>query len=77
MDEAMALAQRILRHSSTTAAAIITAVTRGINQTISEGLLTESEQFARVARSAYTAEGLAAWMERRTPVYRNFRAEGA
>lgn len=66
---AHALAQRILRHSSLAAASILTAVTRGINASIAEGLLIESEQFARVVPTADLREGLDAWMARRQPVY--------
>src|SRR6195952_1543325 len=43
---ARALAARILRHSPLAVASIITAVTRGLNMAISEGLQVESEQFA-------------------------------
>ena len=64
---ARALAQRILRHSSLAIASILTAVTRGINLSIGEGLLVESEQFARVAPNADLREGLNAWAERRKP----------
>jgi enoyl-CoA hydratase len=66
---ANALAARILRHSSLAAASILTAVTRGINTGIAEGLLIESEQFARVAPTADLREGLDAWMARRQPIY--------
>ncbi len=66
---AQALAQRILRHSSLAAATILTAVTRGINASIAEGLLIESEQFARIVPTADLREGLDAWMARRQPVY--------
>lgn len=70
MDAATEMAERILRHSSVAAGAIITAVTRGINLTIGEGLLVEREQFARIARSYDTREALDAWIARRQPVYR-------
>lgn len=63
------LAERILRHSPIVASSIITAVTRGLNMTISEGLQMESEQFARVAPTHDTREAIEAWMERRKPVY--------
>ncbi|SDU23728.1 crotonase/enoyl-CoA hydratase family protein [Stappia sp. ES.058] len=63
------LAERILRHSSLAAARIITAVTRGINTTIEEGLLIEREQFARMCATADVQEGLDAWIARRTPNY--------
>ncbi|MDK1375024.1 MULTISPECIES: crotonase/enoyl-CoA hydratase family protein [unclassified Sinorhizobium] len=66
---ARALALRIMRHSPLAVAAIITAVTRGLNMTIGEGLLNECEQFARVVPSHDLAEGLAAWKERREPHY--------
>ncbi|RZS88136.1 enoyl-CoA hydratase/carnithine racemase [Phyllobacterium myrsinacearum] len=67
---AIELAGRILRHSPVVAAGIITAVTRGLNMPIGEGLQMESEQFARVAPSHDTREGLNAWIGRRVPAYR-------
>ncbi|MEO9648491.1 MAG: crotonase/enoyl-CoA hydratase family protein [Roseobacter sp.] len=63
------LSERIIRHSSLAASRIITAVTRGINTTIEEGLLIEREQFARMAATSDVHEGLNAWIERRTPEY--------
>jgi len=63
------LAHRIMRHSPLAVASIITAVTRGINMTIGEGLQMESEQFARLVPTHDLGEGLDAWMERRQPVY--------
>jgi enoyl-CoA hydratase/carnithine racemase len=66
---AFELADRILRHSSLAASRIITAVTRGINTTIEEGLLIEREQFARMAATRDVEEGLNAWIERRAPNY--------
>lgn len=70
MPAARDLAQRILRHSPLATASILTAVTRGINQSIAEGLLIEGEQFARMAPTADLREGLDAWIERRRPLYR-------
>ena len=69
LPEAFALAQRILRHSPLATARIITAVTRGLNATISEGLQIEAEQFARMTSTKDIHEGLNAWIERRTPAY--------
>lgn len=69
MEAAFALAERIIRHSPLAAARIITAVTRGLNATISEGLQIETEQFARMAASNDVTEGLNAWIERRQPSY--------
>ncbi len=66
---AHALAERILRHSPLAIASILTAVTRGINLSIAEGLLVEGEQFARLVPTADLREGLDAWQARRTPVY--------
>ncbi|MET1026016.1 MAG: crotonase/enoyl-CoA hydratase family protein [Dongiaceae bacterium] len=66
---AMALAARILRHSSLAIGGIITAVTRGLNMSIGEGLQMEGEQFARLIPSHDLSEGLKAWMERRPPAY--------
>ncbi|HAT86511.1 MAG TPA: enoyl-CoA hydratase, partial [Rhizobiales bacterium] len=69
LEEAFALAHRIIRHSPLAASRIITAVTRGINTTIDEGLLIEREQFARMAATSDVREGLHAWIERREPIY--------
>ncbi|SNY91194.1 Enoyl-CoA hydratase/carnithine racemase [Cohaesibacter sp. ES.047] len=63
------LANQILRHSPLTASRILSAVTRGINTTIDEGLLIEREQFARMCTTQDVLEGLEAWIERRTPLY--------
>ena len=63
------LADRILRHSPLAAARIITAVTRGLNATIAEGLQVESEQFARMVQTQDIREDLQAWIERRPPSY--------
>lgn len=63
------LAERIIRHSPLAAARIITAVTRGVNTTIDEGLLIEREQFARMAATSDVHEGLDAWIARRAPQY--------
>ena len=69
MPAAFELAGRILRHSPLAASRIITAVTRGLNTTIGEGLQIESEQFARMVPTEDIREGLDAWIDRRTPVY--------
>lgn len=69
LDEAFDFADRILVHSPLAAARIITAVTRGLNVSIAEGLQIESEQFARMAATADVHEGLSAWIERRPPIY--------
>jgi enoyl-CoA hydratase len=63
------LAEWIIRHSPLAVSAVITAVTRGLNMTIAEGLWIESEQFAALVPSHDLGEGLAAWKARRSPVY--------
>jgi enoyl-CoA hydratase/carnithine racemase len=63
------LAGRILRHSPLAVGSIITAVTRGLNMAIGEGLQVESEQFAAMVATGDLREGLAAWSERRPPSY--------
>lgn len=63
------LAERILRHSPLAAARVITAVTRGLNTSITEGLEIEIEQFGRMAATNDVTEGLNAWIERRPPNY--------
>ena len=64
---AFELAARILRHSSLTTSRIITAVTRGINSTIDEGLHIEAEQFARMAASEPVKLRLADWQAGKAP----------
>lgn len=63
------LAKRIMRHSSLATASIITAVSRGINMTIGEGLQVESAQFARMAASQDIREGIDSWIARREPAF--------
>ena len=63
------LAARITRHSPEAVSSIMTAVTRGLNMSIAEGLLEESGEFARLVPTHDLGEGLAAWMDRRTPNY--------
>ena len=69
LDATFDMAERILRHSPVAAARILAAVTRGLNATIGEGLQIESEQFARMVPTLDIREGLAAWIERRSPNY--------
>lgn len=69
MPAAIGLAKRILRHSDLAIAGILTAVARGLDLSIAEGLLVEAEQFARMAPTADLREGLDAWLTRREPRY--------
>lgn len=63
------LAGTIVQHSPLAITSIINAVTRGINLSIAEGLLVESEQFARMVPTHDLREGLDAWRDRRVPAY--------
>jgi predicted transposase YbfD/YdcC len=63
------LARRIIRHSPLAVGSVITAVTRGLNMAIGEGLQIESEQFAAMVPTHDLGEGLAAWIEHRPPSY--------
>jgi enoyl-CoA hydratase len=69
MDAAHELARAAIRHSPLAIAAILTATTRGLNLPIAEGLLVESEQFAKIVPSEDIREGLDAWIEGRAPVF--------
>ena len=69
MPAAIGLAKRILRHSDLAIACILTAVARGLNMSVAEGLLVEAEQFARLAPTADLREGLDAWLTCREPRY--------
>jgi len=62
LDAALDMAARILRHPPATVAAILRAVSRGLDQTIGEGLATEAEQFAWVAETDATRAALDAWI---------------
>ncbi|WP_457152939.1 crotonase/enoyl-CoA hydratase family protein [Mesorhizobium sp. P5_C1] len=69
MPAAIGLAKRILRHSDLAIAGILTAVARGLDMSVAEGLLVEAEQFARLAPTADLREGLDAWLTRHEPRY--------
>jgi enoyl-CoA hydratase/carnithine racemase len=64
MDGKAGLARRIIRHSPGAVGSVITAVTRGLNMGIAEGLQVESEQFAGLIAGHDRGEGLTAWIER-------------
>lgn len=66
MAESRRLAHRILRHSRAATGAIITAVTRGLNMAIGEGLQVESEQFAKLVATPDLRDGLERWLARRS-----------
>jgi len=69
LSAAQELAAHIMRHSPLAIGSIITAVTRGLNMSIGEGLQLESEQFAGLVPTHDLEEGLTAWIEHRQPNY--------
>ncbi|MEM1286613.1 MAG: crotonase/enoyl-CoA hydratase family protein [Pseudomonadota bacterium] len=69
LNTALEMADNILRHSPLAAARILTAVTRGLNTTIDEGLQIEAQQFARMVPTQDIRKGLDAWIERRPASY--------
>ncbi len=69
MNAAMQMAGKIIENSPAAISAILSAVTRGLNMTIGEGLIVECEQFARLVPTHELAEGLNAWIARRRAVY--------
>lgn len=68
MPAARRLAQRVIRHSPPAINAILTAVTRGINTSIGEGLHIECEQFAHLVPTRELTARLDAWKSRHTRV---------
>ena len=69
VESALALAARIAAHSPRAVAACLASVTRGLNLTIDEGLAVEAAQFARMAESVDVREGIAAFVEKRAPIF--------
>ena len=64
MPAARDLASRIMGYSPLAVRSIITAVTRGLNMSIADGLLVESEQFAQMVPTDDLSDALAAWKGR-------------
>ena len=65
IDAAVELALAIAAHEPLTVTSILRAVAGGLETTTAEGLLTERDQFAVLARSETTAARLDAWLDRR------------
>jgi enoyl-CoA hydratase/carnithine racemase len=64
ISEAEKLAQRIIEKAPVSVAASLTAVTRGINLSIDEGLAVEAAQFARAAATPAVTDGIARFLAR-------------
>ncbi|MGK4578633.1 enoyl-CoA hydratase-related protein [Kitasatospora sp. HPMI-4] len=64
LDEAAALAERIIRHPASAVTACLNAVTRGINLPIDEGLAVEAAWFASTVPTPGVTDGLARFLSR-------------
>ncbi len=69
IDECLAMAGRIARHSAVAVTASLRAVNRGIDLPIDQGLHVEAAQFMIAAASADAREGTRAFVEKRAPVF--------
>jgi enoyl-CoA hydratase len=67
LDEAFALAGKIIEKSPLAVTASLGSVTRGINVSIDEGLVIEQNYFARMVPTRDIQEGISAWLEKRKP----------
>ncbi len=70
LEQAKDLARRIMAWSPIAVSACLRSVTRGINMPIDEGLAVEASQFAATVPAKDTAEGIAAFLEKRRPDFR-------
>jgi enoyl-CoA hydratase/carnithine racemase len=66
LETAITIARTFTRHSAVAVRTCLTAVTRGLNATIDEGLWIEAHQFAVNVGSDDLREGTAAFVEKRT-----------
>ncbi|MGA9347220.1 MAG: enoyl-CoA hydratase-related protein [Anaerolineae bacterium] len=71
LKEATGLAKRIISKSALPIAAIIRAVNQGLEQSLEEGLETESQQFVSLQGSEDMEEGLKAFLEKRKPQFKD------
>ncbi len=69
IDEAYTLAGKLVEKSPLALAACLGSVTRGLNVAIDEGLAIEANYFARMAATHDISEGIAAFLEMRTPQF--------
>ena len=69
MDEAFALAAKMVDKSPLALAACLGSVTRGINVPIDEGLAIEAGYFARMVGTRDIEEGISAFLEKRKPQF--------
>lgn len=64
LNEARALAERVLRHAASAVSACLAAVTRGINVPIDEGLAIEASWFAVTVPTKGVSQGLERFLKR-------------
>jgi len=69
LDEAFALAEKIVAMSPLAVTACLGSVTRGINVPIDEGLAIEAGYFARMVPTRDIQEGISAFLEKRAPQF--------
>jgi enoyl-CoA hydratase len=67
--EAIALAERLAAKPALTLAAALSAIHRGMDASIDDGLAIEEAAFAQIVPSHDTREGIAAFLEKRTPKF--------
>jgi len=65
LEEARALARRIVRHSPAAVAACLRSVTRGLNVSIDEGLAIEATQFGAMVPTPDIRQGIESFLSRR------------
>lgn len=71
MEESKNFARVIASKSRISVSAVLDAVSSGLETTFEEGLMIEAGNFARVAVSQDAAEGLDAFLNKRTPAFRD------
>jgi enoyl-CoA hydratase len=69
LDEALALASLLASKPPLTMAAALGAIHRGMNASIDDGLAIEEAAFARIVPTHDAREGIAAFLEKRTPIF--------
>jgi enoyl-CoA hydratase len=70
LDAALALAAELATKPPLTLAAALTAIHRGMDASIDDGLAIEEAAFARIVPTRDAREGIAAFLEKRSPSYR-------
>jgi enoyl-CoA hydratase len=69
LEEAIALAELLATKPPLTLAAALSAIHRGMDAAIDDGLAIEEAAFAQIVPSRDTHEGIAAFLEKRTPKF--------